>query len=272
MLDATKIQELALQLQQARATRKPIRQFSKSYPDMDLQDAYSVQRAWVGLECAQGRLVKGRKIGLTSRALQQTFGASEPTHAPLMDDMFLAEGGDLSLGQFNAPRIEAELAFVLGKPLKGPGVSLFDALDAIAFVTPAIELIDARMELVDAQTRGARTVVDQVSDFAGCAGIIVGGRPMRPAELDLTRVGAVVFKNGTIEETGLSAAVLNHPVHALAWLANCLAADSEYLQAGELILAGAFTRPMPVAPMDTIHIDYGPLGSIAFRCVAQRPD
>ena len=272
MLNATTIQELALQLQQARATRKPIRQFSKSHPDMDLQDAYSVQRAWVGLECAQGRAIKGRKIGLTSRAMQQTFGASEPTHAPLMDDMFLAEGGDLPLGRFNAPRIEAELAFVLGKPLKGPGVSVFDALDAIAFVTPAIELIDARMELVDAQTRGARTVVDQVSDFAGCAGIIVGGRPMRPAELDLTRVGAVVFKNGTIEETGLSAAVLNHPVHALAWLANCLALDSEYLQAGELILAGAFTRPMPVAPMDTIHVDYGPLGSIAFRCVAQRPD
>lgn len=270
MLDPNTIQELALQLQQARATRSPLRQFSKSYPDMDLEDAYAVQRAWVGLECAQGRAIKGRKIGLTSRALQQAFRASEPTHAPLMDDMFLAEGVDLPLDQFHAPRIEAELAFVLGKPLRGPSVTLFDALDAIAFVTPAIELIDARMELIDAQTRGTRTVVDQVSDFAGCAGIMLGGRPMRPAELDLTRVGAVVFKNGTIEETGLSAAVLNHPVHALAWLANRVAQESGHLEAGELVLAGAFTRPISVAPMDTVHVDYGPLGSIAFRCAAQR--
>jgi 2-oxo-hept-3-ene-1,7-dioate hydratase len=263
------IDELAQQLQQARITRVPVRQFSKSHPELSLADAYAVQHAWVKLETASGRVVKGHKVGLTSRAIQQAFKAREPTHAPLMNDMFFAESSDIPIDRFLAPRIEAELAFVLAQPLKGPGVTLFDALGAIAFVTPAVEIIDARMELVDAQTRNARNVVDQVADFAGCAGVVVGGRPLRPDEIDLTRVPALVFRNGVIEETGVSAAVMNHPVHAVAWLANRLALDGRQLDGGELVLAGAFTRPIPVAAGDSIHVDYGCLGSIAFRWSAK---
>jgi 2-oxo-hept-3-ene-1,7-dioate hydratase len=180
--------------------------------------------------------------------------------------MFFAEGSTLPLDRFLSPRIEAELAFVLGQPLQGPGVTLCDALRAVEFVTPAVEIIDARIELVDAQTRGTRSVVDQVADFGTCAGIVVGGRPVRPVDVDLRRVGAIVSRNGVIEETGLSAAVLNHPVNAVAWLANRLAAEGQRLEAGELVLAGAFTRPLPVAPADTVYVDYGELGSIAFHC------
>lgn len=158
--------------------------------------------------------------------------------------MFFAVGADIPLGRFNAPRIEAELVFVLAKPLRGPSVTLAEVLDATAFVRPAIEIIDSRLEAVDAQTKGSRNVIDHVADFAACAGIIVGGAAMRPAQLDLRRVGAILSRNGVIEETGLAAAVLDHPGNAVAWLAHRLAADGRQIDAGVPVLAGAFTRPI----------------------------
>lgn len=269
MLALDVVNDLARNLKKARHERVAIRQCSKSHPDMDLDDAYAVQRAWVAMELEAGRVIKGHKIGLTSRAIQQTFSASEPTHAPLMDDMFFAEGAALALDRYLSPRMEAELAFVIGKDLQGPGVTLFDALQAVEFVTPAVEIIDSRFELVDAHTRSGRSVVDQVADFGTCAGIVVGGRLVRAHDLDLRRVGATVSRNGVIEETGLSAAVLNHPLNAVSWLANRLGMEGRRIQAGELVLAGAFTRPMPISPQETIHVDYGELGSIAFHCAAQ---
>lgn len=265
MLSSHHISGLAQQLHTARSTQTQLRQLSKAHPEATLASAYAIQDAWLQLELKQGRSVKGRKIGLTSKALQQTFKATEPSHASLMDDMFFPDGGELPTHRFIAPRIESELAFVLSKPLKGPNVSLFDALDAIAYVTPAIEIIDSRMELIDPQTKGSRSAIDQVADFAGCAGILVGGRPMRPDAFDICRVGAIVFKNGSIEDTGVSAAVMNHPVNAVVWLANKLAENGEQLQAGELILAGAFTRPMAAGLGDSFHIDFGALGCIAFK-------
>ena len=209
--------------------------------------------------------MKGRKIGLTSKALQQTFKAAEPTHAPLMDDMFFSDGAELPTHRFISPRIESELAFVLHKPIIGPDITLFDALDAIAYVTPAIEIIDSRMELIDPLTKGTRSAIDQAADLAGCAGIVIGGRPMRPDAFDISRVGAIVYRNASIEDTGVSAAVMNHPVNAVVWLANKLAESGEHLQAGELILAGAFTRPMPASLGDSFHIDFGALGCIGFK-------
>lgn len=265
MLSSSLIHDLAQQLHTARATQTQLRQLSKAHPEANLASAYAIQDAWLQLELKQGRFVKGRKIGLTSKALQQTFKATEPTHACLMDDMFFLDGSELPTHRFIAPRIESELAFVLSKPLKGPNASLFDALDAIAYVTPAIEIIDSRMELIDTQTKGSRTAIDQVADFAGCAGIVIGGRPMRPDAFDISRVGAIVFKNGSIEDTGVSAAVMNHPVNAVVWLANKLAESEDQLQAGDLILAGAFTRPMAANFGDSFHIDFGVLGCIAFQ-------
>jgi len=265
MLNPSLIHDLAQQLQTARATKTQLRQLSRAHPEATLASAYAIQDAWLQLELHQGRSVKGRKIGLTSKALQQTFKAAEPTHASLMDDMFFTDGAELPTHRFIAPRIESELAFVLHKPLKGPHITLFDALDAIAYVTPAIEIIDSRMELIDPQTKGTRSAIDQVADFAGCAGIVVGGRPMRPDAFDISRVGAIVYKNGSIEDTGMSAAVMNHPVNAVVWLANKLAESGEHLRAGELILAGAFTRPMPAGSGDSFHIDFGALGCVGFQ-------
>lgn len=267
MLDTATIQQLARQLYEARRSRTPLRHFSKQHPGMTIEDGYAIQREWVKLELADGRSIKGRKIGLTSRAMQVSSQIDEPDYAPLMDDMFFQQGGDIPVNRFIAPRVEVELAFILGKPLKGPGVTLFDVLDATDYVTPAIEIIDARIEQFDRDTKAMRKVFDTISDFAANAGIVLGGRPVRPLDVDLRWVGAMLFRNGVIEETGLAAAVLNHPATGVAWLANKIAPHGESLEAGQVVLAGSFTRPVNAVAGDSFHIDYGPLGAVAFRFV-----
>jgi 2-oxo-hept-3-ene-1,7-dioate hydratase len=258
---------LARELYDARKARVQLRHFSQRHPGMSIDDGYAIQREWVKLEIADGRTVKGRKIGLTSRAMQLSSQISEPDFAPLMDDMFFANGGDIPIADFIAPRIEVELAFVLGKPLRGPGVTLFDVLAATEYVTPAIEIIDARIEQFDRDTKAPRKVFDTISDFAANAGIVLGGRPVRPDAVDLRWVGAMLFKNGVIEETGLAAAVLNHPGNGVAWLADKIAPHDEQLNAGDIVLAGSFTRPTGAVAGDTFHADYGPLGAVSFRFV-----
>ncbi len=267
MLPATTIDQLARELRAARTSRTPVRHFSQRFPEMTIDDGYAVQRAWVQLELADGRVVKGRKIGLTSRAMQQASQITEPDFAPLLDDMFFAAGSDIEASRFIAPRIEVELAFILGRPLKGPGVTLFDVLAATEYVSPAIEIIDSRIEQFDRETKAMRKVVDTISDFAANAGIVLGGRPVRPDAVDLRWVGALLHKNGVIEETGLAAGVLNHPATGVAWLANKIAPYDERLNAGDVVLAGSFTRPTSARAGDNFHVDYGPLGSVAFRLV-----
>ena len=265
MLSNDIITSLAQQLYQARKQRTQLRHFSTQHPGMTVEDGYAIQREWVKLEIADGRRVRGRKIGLTSRAMQQASQIDEPDYAPLMDDMFFEQGGDIPFDRFIAPRVEVELAFVLGKPLKGPGVSLFDVLSATEYVTPAVEIIDARIEQFDRETKAMRKVYDTISDFAANAGIVTGGRPVRPTDVDLRWVGALLHKNGVIEETGLAAGVLSHPATGVAWLANKIAPYDEQLNAGDIVLSGSFTRPATAQRGDNFHVDYGPLGSIAFR-------
>ena len=257
--------ELARRLFDARQQRTPLRHFSREFPAMDIADGYAIQREWVKLELAAGRTIRGRKIGLTSRAMQLSSQITEPDFAPLMDDMFFDNASDIPVNRFIAPRVEVEFAFILGKPLKGPGVTLFDVLAATDWVTPAVEIIDARIEQFDRETKAPRKVFDTISDFAANAGIVLGGRPVRPTDVDLRWAGAMLFKNGVIEETGLGAAVLNHPANGIAWLANKIAPWDEQLNAGDVVLAGSFTRPTPAVAGDSFHVDYGPLGAISFR-------
>ena len=267
MLPKATIKALARELCQARKTRTALRHFSQRFPGMTIEDGYAIQRAWVQLELADGRSIKGRKIGLTSRAMQLSSQINEPDYAPLMDDMFIEQGADIAINRFIAPRVEVELAFVLGKPLKGPGVTLFDVLAATEYVSPALEIIDARIEQFDRDTKAPRKVFDTISDFAANAGIVLGGRPVRPDAVDLRWVGAMLFKNGVVEETGLAAGVLNHPATGVAWLANKIAPHGESLNPGDVVLAGSFTRPTTAVAGDNIHADYGPLGTVSFRFV-----
>jgi 2-oxo-hept-3-ene-1,7-dioate hydratase len=212
-----------------------------------------------------GRTVRGRKIGLTSRAMQQSVGITEPDHGVLYDDMFFADGGDVPFDRFLAPRIEVELAFVLGQELRGPGCTVFDVLRATELVTPALEILDARVQMADPETGHTRTIVDTIADNAADAGIVVGGRAVRPLDVDLRWVCALLYRNGTIEETGVAAAVLNHPANGVAWLVDKLAPYGVALEPGVVVLAGSFTRPVWVQRGDTFHADYGPLGAITCR-------
>jgi 2-oxo-hept-3-ene-1,7-dioate hydratase len=258
---------LARRLYDARRSRVQVRQFSKEYPQMTIEDGYAIQREWVKLEQADGRTIKGRKIGLTSRAMQQSSQITEPDYAPLLDDMFFEAGSDIPVDRFIVPRVEVELAFVLRRPLRGPGVTITDVLQATAYVIPALEIIDARIEQFDRDTRAPRKVFDTIADFAANAGVVPGGRPVPPDSVDLRWVGALLYKNSVIEETGLAAGVLNHPATGVAWLANRIAQYDEQLNAGDFVMSGSFTRPTQASRGDVLHADYGPLGNVAFRFV-----
>jgi 2-oxo-hept-3-ene-1,7-dioate hydratase len=240
-----------------------VRQFSLEFPDMTIDDAYAVQKAWVDLKLARGRVIRGHKIGLTSKAMQYSSNINEPDYGALLDDMFYYDGATLPMSRFIVPRLEVELAFVLARPLRGPGCTIFDVLNAADYVTPAVEIIDARIHQVDPETKVTRKVTDTISDNAANAALVIGGRPFKPLEADLRWIGALCYRNGVIEESGVAAAVLNHPANGVAWLANKLAPHGVELQAGEVILGGSFTRPVPARKGDTFHIDYGPFGSIS---------
>lgn len=263
-VETSMLVEAAARIVKARATCQVTRQCSKAYPGMTVPQAYAVQQAVIEEEVAKGRIVSGRKIGLTSRATQQTFQTHEPTHGMLLDDMLFDDGCELSAQRFIGPKIEAELAFVLAKPLRGPGLGFLDVLRAVEFVMPALEIIDARMHMVDPETKGTRTVVDQIADYGTCAGMVRGTHALDPRGLDFGHIGAIVRRDGVVEETGLSLGVMNHPFYAVAWLANHLGAQGQALAAGELILAGAFTRPVPISAGQSVQVDYGTLGTIGF--------
>jgi 2-oxo-hept-3-ene-1,7-dioate hydratase len=262
------IEQIALSLDEAERTRTQLRQLTQAYPGIGIEDGYRVQRAWTAIKTARGLKVAGHKIGLTSRAMQQAVGITEPDYGVLFDDMFYEDGARIPLARYIRPRVEVELAFILARPLAGPNVSLYDVLEATAWVRPAIEVIDSRLQMTDPQTGATRKVADTISDNAANAALVVGGRPVRPTELDLRWVSALLYQNGVIEESGVAAAVLNHPANGVAWLARRLAPWGESLQAGETILSGSFTRPVFVAPSDVFHVDYGALGSISCQFVA----
>jgi len=267
MLDTSQHTALARELETAERTRVQVEHFSRRHPGMTMADSYAIQREWVRLQREAGRRVIGHKIGLTSRAMQIASQITEPDHGTLMDSMLLRDGSEVEAARFIVPRFEVEFAFILAKPLKGPHVTVFDVLNATDHVVPALELIDARIEQFDRHTKAPRQVLDTIADNAANAGIVLGGRPMRPDAVDWRWAGALLFKNGVIEESGLGAAVLNHPANGVAWLANKLAPHGEGLEAGEIVLGGSFTRPVACAAGDTFHADYGPLGCISVRFV-----
>ncbi|MCK6394035.1 2-oxo-hept-4-ene-1,7-dioate hydratase [Zoogloea sp.] len=257
--------DLARQLHAAEKAREQILAPSLQHPDITIEDAYAVQKTWVGLKLAEGRVIKGHKIGLTSRAMQQSSQIDEPDYGTLLDDMFFHDGADIPAGRFIAPMVEVELAFVLGKRLEGTELTLLDVITATDYVIPAIEIIDARCHRVDPATKRPRKVFDTISDNAANAGIVMGGRPIKPMDVDLRWVSALLYRNGVIEETGVAAGVLNHPANGIAWLARKFAPHGVALEPGQVILAGSFTRPVPARPGDTFHVDYGTLGAITCR-------
>ncbi|QNN58754.1 2-oxo-hepta-3-ene-1,7-dioic acid hydratase [Diaphorobacter ruginosibacter] len=269
------LKQLAHELDTSEKSRQQIEHFSKRFPGMTVEDGYRVSREWVRMQIAAGRRVIGHKIGLTSRAMQIASQISEPDYGTLLDSMlFTCESGrtlDLPTNRFIAPRVEVELAFILKSPLIGPGlpggkeITLDDVIAATEYVTPAIEIIDSRIEQFDRHTKAMRKVFDTISDNAANAGIVVGANRADPRSVDLPWCGAVLRQNGVVEETGLAAGVQGHPAIGVAWLANKLAPWGESLQPGQIVLAGSFTRPVAGKSGDEFEADYGPLGKLQFR-------
>ena len=260
MLSDADRRQAAAALIAAEQKREPMVQLHKTWPDIDMEDAYAIQSEVIARKIAGGAKLIGHKIGLTSKAMQASTGVSEPDYGHLLDDMMFSDGAKIPHANYCVPRIEVELAFVLGKPLKGPGVGLIDVLRATEYVVPAMELIDARVQ-------NPRKIFDTVSDNGAAAGIILGGRPVGPSEVDLRWVGGVLYRNSEIEETGLAAGVMGHPAMGIVWLANKLGPYGVTLEPGHILLAGSFTRPVWCQKGDTIHADYGPLGGIAVQFV-----
>ena len=271
------ITQLAQELDTSEKSRQQVEHFSKRFPGMTIEDGYRVSRAWVAMQLAAGRKVIGHKIGLTSRAMQMASQIDEPDYGTLLDSMlYTATSGavlEIPASNFIAPRVEVELAFVLKAPLRGPGleggkeVTLQDVLAATEYVTPAIEIIDSRIEQFDRHTKVMRKVFDTISDNAANGGIVVGARQVAPDAVDLPWCGAVLRQNGVVEETGLAAGVQGHPAIGVAWLANKLAPWGESLEPGQIVLAGSFTRPVAAKAGDELEADYGALGKLQFRFV-----
>lgn len=263
MLSKDQIDTAAMRLDEAERTKQQIRMFSLEYPGMTIEDAYAVQRAWIAHKLKNGRRLKGHKIGLTSKAMQNAVNIREPDYGALLDDMFYTDGADIPTERFIATRIEAELAFVLKAPLSGPECTIFDVLNATDYITPALEILDTRVQRVDPEGKGTRQIVDTIADNAANAAIVIGGRPFKPLDVDLRWVAALVFRNGQLEETGVAAGVLNHPANGVAWLANNLHPHGVTLEPGQVILSGSFIRPIDARKGDTFHADYGPFGTVS---------
>lgn len=255
MLTDEERREGAQAILRAERERKPIPQLSKTFPKMEIEDAYRVQDLWAQARIAKGARVVGHKIGLTSRAMQIASKMTEPDYGRILDDALFNDGEQIPIETFIKPRLEVELAFIMGEDLSGPGARIYDVMRATEFVVPALEIIDYRTEV-------PRAVVDTIADNAAFGAIVVGGRVIRPMDTDIRWVGATLSKNGIIEESGVSAAIMGHPAAGIAWLVNKLHAIGGKLEKGQIVLAGSFTRPVDIVRGDVIHADYGPLGAI----------
>ncbi|MGY0219063.1 2-oxo-hept-4-ene-1,7-dioate hydratase [Endozoicomonadaceae bacterium StTr2] len=265
MLTPEQITAAANRLHQAETSREQITALTLEHPEMTMDDAYAIQKAWVDQKIANGRSVIGYKVGLTSRAMQMAVNIDEPDYGVLLDDMLFEDGATIKASDFLDPRIEVELAFILNKPLFGENVSIFDVYNATDYVIPSLELIAARCMRTDPSTGYTRKIHDTISDNAANAGIVLGGRPVKPTEMDLRWAGAALYVNGQIEETGLASGVLGHPAKGISWVCKRFAPHGVGLEPGQIILSGSFTRPVPVKAGDTIHADFGSLGGIALR-------
>jgi len=247
-------------LMAAEKARKQAVQISKTWPDITMEDAYAISTEVANRKIAAGAKLIGHKVGLTSKAMQRSSQIDEPDYGHLLDSMMIADGAHVPHEHYCLPRVEIELAFILGKQLRGPGIGLPDVLRATEYVVPAIEIVDARLQ-------DPRKIFDTVSDNGAAAGIVIGGRPVGPLEVDLRWVGGIMYRNSEIEETGVAAGVLGHPALGVAWLANKLGDHGVALEPGHLVLAGSFTRVVFAKKGDTLHADFGALGGIAVQFI-----
>lgn len=260
-MEEKRIKYFAELLIQAEKKRNPILPLTETDPDISIEEAYQIQLQIIALKKASGRVVVGKKIGLTSLPMQAMLGVREPDYGHILNDMLVMEGEKIKLSELIAPRLEGEIAFVLKEDLLGSGVTLAEVLRCSAGVLPALEIIDSRIR--DWKIK----LADTVADNASSARVVLGGKITSLDHMDLRTIGMVLEKNGEIMATAAGAAVLGHPAQAVAWLANKLATYGLYLKKGEIILSGSLTAALPIVSGDFFRADFGPLGDVKIKFI-----
>ena len=236
--------------------RVAIPPLSETYPGLTPADAYEIQLRQVRVWTGEGRRIRGHKVGLTSGVMQRQFGVDQPDYGHLTDDMFHLESLPIPVGKFISPRVEPEIAFVLKKPLTGPGVNIADAISAVEYVLPALEIIDSRIR------DWKITLPDTIADNASSGGVVLGSTPALLTALDLRLVGCVVHQGGEVIATGAGGAALGSPLNALVWLANTLGALGVTLAAGSVVMPGSITAAIPVSAGEAVTATFAGLGSV----------
>lgn len=252
----TMIQEAASILLEAERTRTPVEPLTVLYPGISVDEAYYTQLEMIRRKVEEGAVIVGKKIGATSKAIQNMFGVTQPDYGHLLDRMMYVEGESVSLDRFIQPKAEFEIAFKLEKDLKGPNVTVVDVADATEYIVPAIEIIDSRI------TDWKIKFEDTVADNGSAAAAVIGANPVKLGGIDLTHIGMVVYRNGEMIDSAAGAAVLGNPLRAVAWLANSLAKYDVFLKAGEIILSGALTKAIEVRENDCFTAEFAHLGSV----------
>lgn len=255
-------QQAASELLAAEQSGVQIGLLTQRYPQMDMDDAYAIQSAIFQAKLKQGRQLVGWKIGLTSKAMQYALNIDVPDSGFLFDDMAFETGSIVPEGRFIQPRVEAEIAFVMKQSLGGEAISRQDVIDATDYVCPSLEILDTRVVRMDEKTGASRKIFDTISDNAANAGYVLGKQRHQVDAFDLRRVGAIVARNGEVEETGLGAGVLNDPVESVVWLAQRMALYGQQIDAGHVILSGSFIRPIECPSGADIVADFGDFGEV----------
>lgn len=255
-MDDAQLQSLAAELAAVYSNKTPVAPLTQRYPEIGLEEAYRIQELQVESWVASGRTIRGRKIGLTSAAMQKQLGVTQPDYGVLPNDFFRLENTPIPASDFVQPRIEPEVAFILNKDLKGPGLNAADVMNAIEWVLPSIEIIDSR--IADWKI----TFFDTIADNASSGGVVLGSTPRRIDEVDLRLMGVNVHLNGELVDTGAGAAVMGSPINSIVWLANTLGERGIGLEAGQVVLPGSVTKALTVAAGDTVTVDFARLGSL----------
>ncbi len=263
-MDSARRAKAAEYLLAAYAARSPGEPVMALFPDADVADAYAIQRVQVQHWVANGDVILGHKVGLTSVAMQRQANVNQPDYGHLLRDMFYLEHQPIPHDQFMQPRVEPEIAFVLSRKLEGPGVTVGDAMRAIDFALPALEIIDSRIKDWN------NTIVDTIADNASSGGVVLGGSPVSPQRFDLRLAGCVLYRNGELVASGAGGAVLGSPINSLVWLANTVGPLGVALEPGHVIMPGSMTRAQPMRPGDTMMTKIAGLGSVT--AVLGRPE
>ncbi|WP_414630413.1 2-oxopent-4-enoate hydratase [Candidatus Thiodiazotropha endoloripes] len=260
MLNEQRINELGDELYQALSQRQMIDPLTEREPQITIEDAYHVSLRMVNRRVENGESIIGKKIGVTSQAVQNMLNVHQPDFGYLTDRMVFGNGDEMPISeQLIQPRAEGEIAFMLKRDLIGPGVSNADVLRATEAVIPCFEIVDSRIR--DWKIK----IQDTVADNASCGLFVLGDKAVDPRKVDLATAGMVVEKNGELLSTGAGAAALGSPVNCVAWLANTLGSFGIPLKAGEVILSGSLVPLEPVVAGDFMRVEIGGIGSASVR-------